>query len=192
MPFNITDSQSVLIAFLVVIGIIIVLGVFVALRKSRSKRLKTRYGTEYDRAVIEHGSAQKAESRLTERQNRVDAFKLRELSANERERFISEWDGVQSRFVDHPKTAVIEADDLINTLLESRGYPRAQFEQRAADVSVSYPAVMENFRSAHSIAVRTGPREATTEELRTAMIQYRNTFDYLIQASKPVAVRAAA
>ena len=191
MPLHITDSQSVLVAFLVVIGVIVILGVFVAMRKSRSKRLKTRFGTEYDRAVIEHGSANKAEARLSERQTRVDAFKLRELSATERERLLGEWAGIQSRFVDYPKTAVIEADDLINTLLEARGYPRAQFEQRANDLSVTYPGVMENFRSAHSIAVRSGPREATTEELRSAMIQYRNTFDYLLQVAKPSATKAA-
>jgi hypothetical protein len=174
------------IAFFVVIGIVIALGIFIAVRKSRTKRIKIQFGTEYDRAVLEHGSTQKAEATLSERQTRVDALKLRELSSTERERFLNEWQTVQSRFVDYPKAAVLEADDLISNLLEARGYPKAQFEQRAADVSVTYPGVMENFRSAHAIAVRTGPREATTEELRSAMIQYRNTFDYFVQVAKPV------
>lgn len=99
---------------------------------------------------------------------------------------------MQSRFVDHPKTAVTEADDLINALLEARGYPQASFEQRAADVSVHYPRVMENYRVAHSIAVRLGQVEATTEELRTAMIQYRAIFDDLLQAQEPSGIRTAA
>jgi hypothetical protein len=114
----------------------------------------------------------------------VGTLKIRELGVTERERFVTEWHTVQSRFVDHPKTAVTEADDLINALLEARGYPQAGFEQRAADVSVNYPRVMENYRVAHSIAVRLGQVEATTEELRTAMIQYRNIFDDLLQAPK--------
>ena len=86
----------------------------------------------------------------------MDALKIRELGATERERFVAEWQTVQSRFVDHPKAAVTEADDLIAALLEARGYPKDSFEQRAADVSVTYPRVMENYRVAHAIAVRPG------------------------------------
>ncbi len=99
---------------------------------------------------------------------------------------------MQSRFVDHPKAAVTEADDLVNAILTARGYPQAGFDQRAADVSVTYPRVMENYRVAHDIAVRPGRPEATTEELRTAMIQYRAIFDELVQAQKPVEQRSAA
>jgi hypothetical protein len=93
---------------------------------------------------------------------------------------------VQSRFIDHPKGAVIEADELINTVLLSRGYPASTFEQRAADLSVNHPLLMENYRSAHGIAVRPGPVLATTEELRTAMIHYRSIFDELVQAQVPI------
>jgi len=99
---------------------------------------------------------------------------------------------VQSRFLDHPKAAVTEADDLVNSLLEARGYPRASFEQRAADVSVSYPRVMENYRLAHDVAVRPNRVDATTEELRAAMIQYRAIFDELVQAQKPSEHQTAA
>ncbi|MGD0892858.1 MAG: hypothetical protein ABR923_15120 [Terracidiphilus sp.] len=192
MPLHITDTQSVFTAFFIVIGILLVAGIYIAVRRSRTRGLKNRFGTEYDRAVLEHGSTQKAESRLSDRETRVESLKLRELAATDRERFLTEWQGVQSRFVDYPKAAVLEADDLINSLLEARGYPKANFDQRAADVSVTYPGVMENYRSAHAVAVRTSPREATTEELRSAMIQYRNTFDYLIQVAKPVTVKPAA
>jgi hypothetical protein len=192
MPSHLTNTQSAYVAFFIVIGLLIIIGVYLDIRKSRSKNLKHHFGTEYDRAVLEHGSTQKAESKLSDRETRVEALKLRELGATERERFVNEWHMVQSRFVDHPKAAVTEADDLINSLLEARGYPKASFEQRAADVSVSYPRVMENYRLANSIAVRTGPREATTEELRTAMIQYRAIFDDLLQVRKPAETRTAA
>ena len=97
---------------------------------------------------------------------------------------MAEWQTVQSRFVDHPKPAVTEADNLVNALLEARGYPLASFEQRAADISVTYPRVIENYRLAHAVAVRLSPVEATTEELRTAMIQYRDIFDELIQPKR--------
>jgi hypothetical protein len=192
MPLQLTSTQTAVIAFCVVIAIAVIFGIYRAIRKSRTTKFKNRFGTEYDRAVLEHGSTQKAESRLSDRATRVDALKLRELGASERERFLGEWQNVQSRFVDHPKAAVTEADDLINSLLEARGYPKSDFEQRAADVSVSYPRVMENYRIANAIAVRTGPREATTEELRTAMIQYRAIFDDLIQVQKPAAIKSAA
>jgi len=192
MPFNITSSEATYAAFGIVIVLVIAFGVYRAIRKSRSKAFKNRFGTEYDRAVLEHGSTQKAESKLSARENRVEALKLRELGTTERERFLGEWQNVQSRFVDHPKAAVTEADDLINSLLEARGYPKTDFEQRAADVSVTYPRVMENYRIANAIAVRNGPREATTEELRTAMIQYRAIFDDLIQVQKTAAAKSAA
>ena len=115
----------------------------------------------------------------------MEAVNIRDLSANKRERFIASWHAGESRFIDHPKAAATEADDLVNALLEARGYPQAGFEQRAADLSVGYPLVMENYRRAHAVAVRLGPVEATTEELRTAMIQYRDIFDELVQAQKP-------
>jgi hypothetical protein len=192
MPFNLTNTQAEIIAFVVVIAIVVAFGIYRAVRKSRSTAFKNRFGTEYDRAVLEHGSTQKAESKLSARESRVEALKLRELGETERERFLNEWHTVQSRFVDHPKAAVTEADDLVNSLLEARGYPKADFEQRAADVSVTYPRVMENYRLANAIAVRNGPREATTEELRTAMIQYRAIFDDLLQPRKAAEVRTAA
>jgi hypothetical protein len=81
---------------------------------------------------------------------------------------------------------------LVAALLEARGYPKDTFEQRAADVSVTYPRVMQDYRVAHAIAVRPGRAEASTEELRTAMIQYRAIFDELVQALKPQEKRAAA
>jgi hypothetical protein len=129
-----------------------------------------------------HGSERKAEARLEDREKRVEKLNIRELDSIEHERFSKRWELVQSRFIDSPKGAVTEADDLVSSLMRARGYPAAEFDQRAADISVDHPRVMENYRSAHEIAIRVGKDEATTEELRTAMIHYRSLFEDLAQA----------
>jgi hypothetical protein len=187
------SSPIVAVASIVLFVIAAVaLGAWMKHRKTRTLAFKNRFGSEYDRAVITHGSADKAEAKLAARETRVEALTIRELGATERDRFVTEWHTVQARFVDHPKTAVTEADDLINSLLVARGYPNSSFEQRAADVSVHYPRVMENYRIAHAIAVRPGLADASTEELRTAMIKYRDIFDDLLQTQVPVAAKSAA
>jgi hypothetical protein len=192
MNYNFTTTQIVVAAIVLVVVIGIAIAAYSKHRRNRTVALRSRFGSEYDRAVLTHGSSHQAEAKLSDRQDRVKSFEIRDLGTTERERFVSEWQTVQSRFVDHPKAAVTEADDLINALLEARGYPHAGFEQRAADVSVTYPRVMENYRLAHGIAVRPGRVEATTEELRAAMIQYRAIFDELAQAQKPAQTKSAA
>jgi hypothetical protein len=190
LPF--TNAQLIVAVFVLIVAVLIAVGAYLEHRKSKTIALRNRFGTEYDRAVVTHGSSRKAENKLADRETRVEALKIRDLEATERDRFVAEWHTVQSRFVDHPKAAVTEADDLVNALLEARGYPRAGFEQRADDVSVTYPRVMENYRRAHGVAVRPGQIEATTEELRTAMIEYRAIFDELLQAQKPGEHKVAA
>jgi len=187
-----TSTQLIVAALVFVALVGIVIAVYVMYRRTRTRNLRNRFGSEYDRAIVTHGSSSTAEAKLVDRQSRVKGLEIRDLSTTERDRFLSEWQTVQSRFVDHPKAAVTEADDLVNSLLEARGYPNASFDQRAADVSVTYPRVMENYRVAHGIAVRPDRVEATTEELRTAMIQYRAIFDELSQAQKPMETRTAA
>lgn len=192
MGYYFTQTQLIAAAVVFIVLVAVAVGAFMERRRNRTLAFRNRFGTEYDRAVLKHGSAREAEAKLADRESRVEALKIRELGVTERERFVTEWHTVQSRFVDHPRAAVTEADDLINALLEARGYPQASFEQRAADVSVHYPRVMENYRIAHSIAVRLGQAEATTEELRTAIIKYRDIFDDLLQAQKPIETRTAA
>ena len=192
MGYYFTQTQLIAAAVVFIVLVAVAVGAFMERRRNRTLAFRNRFGTEYDRAVLKHGSAREAEAKLADRESRVEALKIRELGVTERERFVTEWHTVQSRFVDHPRAAVTEADDLINALLEARGYPQASFEQRAADVSVHYPRVMENYRIAHSIAVRLGQAEATTEELRTAIIKYRDIFDDLLQAPKALETRTAA
>jgi hypothetical protein len=190
--FSHLTSTQLIVAACAIVVVVIAVAAYVVRRRTRTRALRDRFGSEYDRAVVSHGSSRRAEAKLAGRETRVDALEIRELGATERDRFVAEWHTVQSRFVDHPKAALTEADDLVNSLLEARGYPRASFEQRAADVSVNYPVVMDSYRQAHTIAVRPGLGEATTEELRTAMIQYRSMFDELVQSRKPNASRNAA
>jgi hypothetical protein len=183
--YHFTNTQMIVAAFILIVVVAIAVAAYLKHRKARTLALRNRFGTEYDRAVLTHGSPREAEAKLVDRETRVETLKIRDLGIIERDRFVTEWHTVQSRFVDHPKAAVTEADELIAALLEARGYPLASFEQRANDVSVNYPGVMKNYRVAHAIAARLGQPEASTEELRTAMIQYRAIFDELVQAQKP-------
>ena len=192
MGYDFSTTQLIGAAVVLVVLVLVVVGAFIQRRRARTLALRNRFGSEYDLAVVKHGSARDAEARLADRETRVEAFTIRELGVTERERFVTEWHTAQSRFVDHPRMAVTEADDLVNAVLDACGYPKANFEQRAADVSVNFPRVMRNYRIAHDIAIRLGQDEASTEELRTAMIQYRDIFDDLLQAPKPLNTRAAA
>jgi hypothetical protein len=187
-----TNSQLMIAAAVVVVAAVIAVVAYLTYRRTRTRAFRTRFGPEYDRAVVQHGSSGKAEAKLADRETRVKTLELRDLGATERDRFVADWQVVQSQFVDHPKSAVGAADELISSLLVARGYPKGSFDQRAADISVSYPRVMEDYRSANAIAVRPGRVDASTEELRTAMIQYRTIFDELVQTQKPQGKRSAA
>jgi hypothetical protein len=129
---------------------------------------------------------------LADRQGRVEKLNIRDLDPMERERFLKQWESVQSRFVDSPKGAFAEADDLVSSLMKTRGYPVSDFDQRAADISVAHPRVAENYRSAHEIALRVGNNGASTEDLRTAMIHYRSLFEELVQVPMVVERREVA
>jgi hypothetical protein len=117
---------------------------------------------------------------LTFREKRHEKFKLRPLSAADRSSFLDRWNDVQSRFVDDPKGAVTLADSLVNDAMQARGYPMGDFEQQAADISVDYPLIVENYRAAHEIAIRHSRGQASTEDLRKAMVHYRTLFEELL------------
>ena len=172
------DASTIIIVAVVIIALIVI--AWVIARKRRTDALRRRFGPEYERTVREQGPT-KAETVLLERKQRGEKFSIRALSASERERFISEWRSVQSRFVDDPKGAATEADKLVVQVMQARGYPMSDFEQRAADISVDHPPVVDNYRAAHEIALRHRRGEATTEDLRNAMLYYRSLFDDLLQ-----------
>ncbi len=184
MNFNMSDPAVIIGAIAIVLLIVIAIAVVVMQRanKRRTELLRKRFGPEYDLALREYGSRRKAEAKLLERVNRVEGMKVRPLTIAERDRYLTEWDSVQARFIDHPRSAVTEADEIINSLLQTRGYPAGAFDKRAADISVYHSNLVEPYRRANAITVRAGKNEATTEELRSAVILYRALFEELIQA----------
>lgn len=186
MNLNLLDPKLIVLAAVVIVIIAVAAWLYVRKRRSTTADLRQKFGPEYERAVQTHGSEQKAEAKLADRKKRVEKLNIRDLDSMEHERFLKRWESVQSRFVDSPKGAVAEADDLVSSVMKARGYPVSEFDQRAADISVDHPRVVENYRSAHQIALRVGKDAATTEDLRTAMIHYRSLFEELVQM--PVAV----
>jgi len=147
-----------------------------------TSRLKEQYGDEYELALSEQPSRGDAERELLEREKRVQGLQIKELTVEERDRFVEQWRIVQVRFVDDPAGTIDEADDLVQKVMESRGYPITDFDQQAADISVDHPAVVSNYRTAHSIAMKHEKEGASTEELRQALIHYRSLFQDLLGA----------
>jgi hypothetical protein len=173
-------TTLIIIASLIVIAIV-AFAAMGSLRKRRTESLRTKFGgAEYDRALQEGDSRRKAEAELDKRTDRVESLNIRPLAAADRTRFVEAWSRVQARFVDGPGGAVTEADQLLSDVMSTRGYPVSDFQQRAADISVDYPLVLENYRLAHGIANRQAGGKASTEELRQAMIHYRTLFDELV------------
>lgn len=157
----------------------------------RSKSLKTRFGSEYERVVAETGAKGKAESELAERAKRVRKLEIRPLAAGQAETFTRSWTATQSAFVDDPKRAISEADALIGELMAARGYPVTDFEQRAADLSVDHGELVHNYRAAHQVALQHDRGEGGTEDLRQAMIHYRALFEDLIEEPRVETRRAS-
>lgn len=169
--------------------VLVVVGALLALvfsRRRRSELLHDKFGPEYDHIVQTMGGEKQAQAELEERRQHVGALDILPLSVSDRERFQSDWTAVQSKFVDDPGQAILDADRLIMRVMETRAYPVSDFEQRAADISISYPALVSNYRAAREIAVKNRQHEASTEELRQAMIHYRSLFEELV-GTEPVA-----
>lgn len=168
---------------IVIVGVLIAIGVvaWALLSKRRTERLRSRFGHEYDHTVDITGDRRKAEAELASREQRVEKFNIRSLSEGERLRFTDAWRACQTHFVDDPGGAVSEADRLCGEVMRARGYPLSDFEQRAADLSVEHPRVVEHFRAAHDLAVKHNRGLSTTEDLRKAMVHYRALFEDLLE-----------
>jgi type II secretory pathway pseudopilin PulG len=172
-------AAAAILVIIAVLAIIAAITWFVY-RRQQTERLRNEFGPEYDRTVREYGDRGRAEAALTDREKRVAALDLRDLTASQRDHFREEWRAVQARFVDDPTNAVEQADRLIRDVMAARGYPVADFDGRAADLSVDYPTIVENYRTAHAIALRNQRGEANTEDLRQAMVSDRALFDELL------------
>ena len=176
---DVTVNLTAVIVLGFVAGIIIVFLVALVLR-DRSRRLKEQFGPEYSRTVAETGGRWKAENVLEHRKHRVEKLNIRPLEASEIERFRNAWKSIQGEFIDDPNGTLIEAHRLIESVLLAEGYPVADFEQRAADISVDHPAVVDNYRRGRHIVLKHAKGHASTEDLRKAMLHYQTLFNDLL------------
>ncbi|MGA9668659.1 MAG: hypothetical protein WBQ94_05580 [Terracidiphilus sp.] len=186
-----TLTSPVVIIAGVVALILIIAAIVIAAQQSRKRTesLRSRFGPEYDLVLRNERRRRDAEAALDARLKRLHHLKIRDLTPSERARYLAQWEIVQSRFVDQPRAAVAEADELVDSLLQTRGYPVAAFEQRAADISVDHSHLVGPYRSAYEVTQRAAKNDATTEELRTAVIHYRALFDELLQITTPAEQR---
>lgn len=173
-------SGTVIAVIVIIVIVIIAVSVYTGYRRRQTSHLKEQFGPEYDRAVDQYGSERKAQPVLMEREERVKKLDIKPLDETQRQSFAGEWQTVQANFVDDPSGSIGDADRLIGRVMEARGYPVSDFEQRAADVSVEHPSVVEHYRAAHDVARQNLDGTASTEDLRQAMVHYRALFEDLL------------
>jgi hypothetical protein len=169
----------------IMVGVVVIVIAAVAwavVATMRTKRLRRRFGPEYSRAIEKEGDRRQAEKVLEMRERRIEQLHIHPLTEAEYGKFKDAWAADQAKFVDDPPAAVTDADRLIGELMTARGYPAGDFEQRAADLSVEYPHLVEKYRTAHQIALRQERGEASTEELRSVMVLYRELFEALLES----------
>ena len=174
-----TSTALIVVAVIVVIGALVV--TMMVTSRRRTTHLRDQFGPEYDHALHERGDRRHAEKELVERERRVKKLPIRPLAPGEKSRYSELWHAQQARFVDNPESAVADADHLVEEVMRVRGYPVSDFERNAADISVDHPQVVEEYRAGHEIAVRHKRGQATTEDLRNAMLHYRRLFEDLLQ-----------
>ena len=170
------------IVIVAAVVIVIALVAWAIVNKRRTDELRGRFGPEYDRALRSDGGRREAESDLRERVDRYEALNIRPLDANTADRYRQEWRDVQAKFVDAPEDSLRRADGLITEVMQRRGYPMSDFEQRSADLSVEHGAAVQDYRAAHAVSMATERGLATTEDLREAMVHYRSLFDEMVGA----------
>jgi len=178
-------DDSTILWILGAVAIVIVAGLiigFLAYQRRQSEHLREHFGPEYDRTVDEYGSRKRAEADLLDRKEHVASLHLRDLQEPERARFADEWQRIQARFVDDPSASIREADRLVAEVMRVRGYTVDDFDTQVRDLSVNYPNLAENYRSAHSMYLRSdGGNSLSTEEMRRAVVHYRDIFAELLQ-----------
>lgn len=178
------DTTTIVIAVLAGVILLVVggyLGVVFA-RRQRTKRLHDQFGSEYDRVLSEVGDQKEVEDELEARIDHVKSLDIRELTDEEKERYTRAWRATQAKFVDHPVLAIREADELLTEVMEAKGYPVDDFDQRAADLSVDFPELVTNYRGMRVISTKSEREEVNTEELRQAMVHSRALFEELVGA----------
>jgi len=177
-------NTGLLVAIIVIVVVVLALA-WILGRQMRSARLRKQFGPEYERAVSDSGNRQAAERDLEDRRTRRQKLEIVPLEVRARDRYLEQWHLVQARFVDSPTEATRSADRLINEVMRERGYPVEDFDQRAADISVDHPQVVDDYRAAHAVAEANERSEATTEDLRQALVHYRSLFEDLLEVDEP-------
>jgi hypothetical protein len=177
-----SSTLVIAIAIMFAIGVLITLitVIWLSVSNRRTKQLKSRFGPEYRRVARSEGSAAQAEQVLLQREKRMEKLDIKPLTEKQKHEFADAWEHAQAEFVDDPTAAVTHADVLVQEVMNVRGYPVADFDQRVADVSVDHPAVAQNYRLAHKIAERNEQGEVAMEKLREAMLHYRALFADLL------------
>ena len=168
------------VLIIVIVALVLAVFGFWFFQRKRSESLRRGFGDEYDRTVADKGSLNRAERDLAERQDRVKSYDIHPLNAEQREQYRSAWHDVQALFVDQPVTAVEKAEALITDVMDRRGYPTSDFDSQAADLSVRHPDVVNHYREGHAISERHRSGDATTEDMRQAMVHYRSLFTVLV------------
>ena len=176
------STTAVVIVVVLVVIVIVLAGALIARPAMRRWRLKNDFGPEYDRTVEDKGDVRSAENELTNRQRRHHETELRPLPDEHRARYIRGWSAVQEEFADSPRAAVGKADQLISEVMSDRGYPKGDFDQQAADLSVEHSSVLGHYREAHAISQRPQSEPA---DLRAAMVHYRSLFEDLVDHATP-------
>jgi hypothetical protein len=171
------------IVIAVVVALIVIGAIAAWMQQRRRTQLKERFGSEYDRTVSEEGDRRAAEKDLAERERKWERLDIVPLSPEAQAKYSESWREVQGQFVDDPADAVNEADGLVTSVMRDRGYPIDDFDQRAEDISVDHPEVVQNYRAAHAVYVRAsnGDGGASTEDLRQGFVHYRALFTELLE-----------
>lgn len=180
-----TTSTLIWVAVIVVVVIAIAAVGYAIMQQQRRTRLRDRFGPEYERTVAEHDNRREAEQELRSREQRVADLDIRPLDDETRANYCSRWGEVQERFVDAPGFAVTEADQLVTSVMGDRGYPTDNFDDKISTLSVGHAQTLDHYRQAHEISGRAARKEASTEELRQAMVHYRALFLVLLHDDSP-------
>jgi hypothetical protein len=172
-----TTVQIIILVLVLVVIAVLAVGVVMTMRR---RALRDRFGPEYDRLVAEQESRPAAERELRERERKHAQLTLTALPAPVRARYAAEWADVQNRFIDTPAEAVREGDELVTRLLREIGYPTDDYDERLATLSVEHARMLDQYREAHDISVRSEQGSASTEQLRQALVDYRALFADLL------------
>jgi hypothetical protein len=177
----VNDTSTIVLIVLAVLVVVALLAFFAARKKKRAG-LQEKFGPEYDRTVEQSGKRRDAEKELNQRAERRNELDIKPLDPQRRDTYSAEWRVAQEEFVDNPSDAVSHANALVERVMQERGYPVGDFEQMSRDLSVDHAQVMSEYRSAHEISQLNDDGQATTEQLRQAMVHYRSLFADLLDA----------